>query len=84
MEIHDWHKTPPGQCSTLSMDVLSVSVRFIIFFFLQLASGISQAQDIEPRAYSNAPVGMNFLVAAYGYSEGGVSFDPSVRRTDDA
>lgn len=54
----------------------------IIFFFLLLASGISQAQDIEPRAYSNAPVGMNFLVAAYGYSEGGVSFDPSVPLTN--
>jgi hypothetical protein len=82
MEIHDWYKTPPGQCSTLSMDVLAVPVRFIIFFFLLLANSISQAQDIEPRSYSNAPVGMNFLVAALGYSEGGISFDPSVPITN--
>jgi hypothetical protein len=33
------------------------------------------AQDIEPRAYSNAPVGVNFLVAGYAYTRGGVSFD---------
>ena len=33
------------------------------------------AQDIEPRAYSNAPVGVNFLIAGYAYTRGGVSFD---------
>ncbi len=36
------------------------------------------AQDIEPRAYSNAPVGVNFLIAGYGYAEGGVASDPSL------
>ena len=33
------------------------------------------AQSIEPRAYSNAPVGMNFLVGGYAYTRGGVAFD---------
>jgi hypothetical protein len=33
------------------------------------------AQEIEPRAYSNTPVGLNFLVAGYGYSEGDVITD---------
>jgi hypothetical protein len=37
-----------------------------------------EAQDLEPRAYSNAPVGMNFLILAYGYSHGEVAFEPSV------
>jgi hypothetical protein len=41
-----------------------------------------QAQDIEPRAYSNAPVGVNFLIAGYIYTEGGLVFDPSVPLTD--
>jgi len=40
------------------------------------------AQEIEPRAYSNAPVGVNFLVAGYAYSKGGLSVDPSVPLTD--
>jgi len=36
------------------------------------------AQDLEPRSYQNAPVGLNFLVAAYTFSEGAVLFDPSI------
>ncbi len=38
----------------------------------------ARAQDIEPRAYSNAPVGVNFLIAGYAYSRGGVAFGPSL------
>jgi hypothetical protein len=48
---------------------------------LSLASAAA-AQSIEPRAYANAPVGMNFLLAGYAYSEGDVAFDPSVRLED--
>jgi hypothetical protein len=36
------------------------------------------AQELEPRAYSNIPVGLNFFAAGYGYSVGGILFDPSV------
>ena len=36
------------------------------------------AQDIEPRAYSNAPIGVNFLIAGYAYTSGGVAFGPSL------
>lgn len=38
----------------------------------------SGAQDIEPRAYSNAPIGVNFLVTGYAYTRGGVSFDTAL------
>jgi hypothetical protein len=38
----------------------------------------SRAQDIEPRLYSNTPVGVNFLITGYTYTEGGVAFDPSL------
>lgn len=38
----------------------------------------ARAQDIEPRAYSNAPVGVNFLIAGYAYTRGGVSFDSAL------
>jgi hypothetical protein len=37
----------------------------------------ASAQELEPRQYSNVPVGMNFAVAGYGESEGAVLFDPS-------
>ena len=35
-------------------------------------------QDLEPRAYINTPVGLNFLIAGYGYSTGSVVTDPSL------
>ncbi len=40
------------------------------------------AQDIEPRAYSNAPIGVNFLIAGYAYTRGGLSFDSAVPITN--
>lgn len=45
-----------------------------------LLAGLStaSAQDIEPRAYSNAPVGVNFVIAGYSYTDGGLAFDPSL------
>ena len=36
------------------------------------------AQELEPRAYMNVPVGLNFIVAGYSYSVGGVLFDPAI------
>ena len=40
------------------------------------------AQDIEPRAYSNAPIGVNFLIAGYAYTRGGLAFDSSLPITN--
>jgi hypothetical protein len=37
-----------------------------------------RAQDLEPRAYINTPVGMNFSVVGYQYSEGALLFDPAL------
>ena len=43
------------------------------------ASAIAaRAQDIEPRSYSNAPIGMNFAIAGFAYTRDGVAFDPSL------
>jgi hypothetical protein len=42
----------------------------------------ASAQDIEPRAYSNAPVGVNFLIAGYAYTTGGLSFDSALPLSD--
>ena len=42
------------------------------------ACAASHAQDLEPRAYSNAPIGLNFLIAGYGNTSGSVLTDPSL------
>ena len=49
---------------------------------LAAASVETQAQDLEPRAYANTPVGLNFLIAGYAYSKGTVGTDPSVPLED--
>jgi hypothetical protein len=49
---------------------------------LAASASVAHAQSIEPRAYSNAPVGVNFLVAGPYYTRGGLSFDSSLPLTD--
>ena len=36
----------------------------------------TKAQEAEPRSYTNTPVGLNFLIAGYVYSQGKIAFDP--------
>ena len=45
---------------------------------LMAGASTARAQDIEPRAYSNAPIGMNFVIAGYAYTQGGLAFDASL------
>lgn len=49
---------------------------------LALVGEVALAQSIEPRAYSNTPVGMNFLIAGYAYTRGSLEFDTAVPITD--
>jgi len=42
----------------------------------------AKAQDAEPRLYTNTPVGLNFLLAGYIYSQGKMAFDPELRIAD--
>jgi len=42
----------------------------------------AHGQSIEPRTYSNAPVGMNFLIAGYAYTTRGLAFDPALPITE--
>lgn len=49
---------------------------------LATAVPTTHAQSIEPRAYSNAPIGVNFLIAGYAYTRGGLAFDTSIPVTD--
>lgn len=42
----------------------------------------ARSQSLEPRAYSNSPPGLNFLVAGYAYSDGKIAFDPSLSIVD--
>lgn len=62
---------------------LTSRVRGSLFALVLLTvAATAQAQDIEPRAFSNAPVGVNFLIAGYAFTRGGLSFDPAVPVTN--
>jgi len=39
----------------------------------------ARAQDIEPRSFSNAPVGVNFLIGGYAHTKGGLEFDSATQ-----
>jgi hypothetical protein len=64
--------------------VLSVKQIMAVLAGCVLAGGGVRAiaQDIEPRAYSNAPIGVNFLIAGYAYTRGGVAFNSSLPVTN--
>jgi hypothetical protein len=38
----------------------------------------AHAQDLEPRSYSNTPIGLNFLLSGYAYQVGDVATDASL------
>ena len=61
---------------------MTIRKKLVAMCVLALGGGGAHAQNIEPRTYSNAPVGVNFLIAGYAYAEGGLSVDPSVPLTN--
>src|SRR4030095_2842140 len=52
-------------------------MRFAVLGIILLASALAAAQSMDPRAYANLPVGLNFLLAGYTYIEGELGFDAS-------
>jgi outer membrane putative beta-barrel porin/alpha-amylase len=52
--------------------------RFVISTLLLLVASAPHAQELEPRLYANAPIGLNFAIAGYAYTTGGVLADPSI------
>lgn len=48
-------------------------VHVSVLIMLVVAASHVHAGEIEPRAYGNTPVGVNFLVVGYAHSEGGLA-----------
>jgi len=58
--------------------VTATCLRLALFALVAAFSVRVHAQDLEPRAYGNAPVGLNFLIVGYAHAEGGLVTDPSI------
>ena len=55
-----------------------LALALLVGLALMTALTRAHAQELEPRAYSNSPVGTSFFVAGYAYTQGGLSVDPSL------
>jgi hypothetical protein len=79
-----WTYVRPNGTYTMLASMISTARRFAAFLALCAcwATAPCVAQEIEPRAYSPSPDGVNFLMAVGGHSEGGVLTDPSLPVTD--
>ena len=64
------------------MNNLRIRLATLLTLGLLFGAASARAQELEPRSYSAAPVGTNFLVASYSYQAGEVLFDPSLPFTD--
>ena len=71
---------PPDDLSLPCSWLLDSIIKATAFLTLALAVGAADApaQEIEPRAFSNIPIGVEFLIAGYGYAEGGLVTDPAL------
>jgi len=58
--------------------------RYGIFLSCLLLAACVRGQSLEPRLYSNAPTGLNFLLGGYAYSTGNAITDPSIQIEDGA
>ncbi|WP_256721370.1 transporter [Pseudomonas putida] len=56
-------------------------VRFASASLVMLATG-AVAEDLEPRSYTNTPVGINFLLMGYSDLHGNVTANPSIPLED--
>ena len=71
----------PKKTKASFLNQLRCRTTLAIIATISLAAN-AKAQDAEPRAYTNTPVGLNFLIAGYVYSHGKIAFDPSLSIAD--
>ncbi|WP_304896510.1 transporter [Methylicorpusculum sp.] len=62
--------------------ILSEFFRIAVLTLIGILPFSVRATDIEPRSYSNIPIGLNFLVTGYAHTSGNVTFAPSVPITN--
>ncbi|MDF1554476.1 MAG: transporter [Deferrisomatales bacterium] len=73
-------RVPDTKLARLPFGLALLGVWLAVVIFWSPSS--VHAQALEPRAYSNVPVGVNFALAGYIYGQGGLSVDPSVPLED--
>lgn len=63
------------RCDAIVRNRLSA---ILLALSLSLVGPAALSQQLEPRTYSNTPVGLNFLIGGYSYTTGNVVADPAI------
>lgn len=69
-------------CAAIRAVIRAPYIAAVIALGLISSAGCIHAQTLEPRAFINTPVGMNFVLVGYQGSKGALVFDPAVPITD--
>jgi hypothetical protein len=71
-----WSSLPTSHAQSLGIPaaVLAPAGAALLLFAAAAPAG---GQELEPRSYVNTPIGLNFLIAGYGYTRGDVVFSPT-------
>lgn len=59
-----------------------IMLHVMIYMLMALFAFSVKAQELEPRSLSNIPLGTNFVLLNYAYSQGNVLFDPALTLDD--
>jgi len=78
--VPPWPLAHEAACPRHLFSVLRALLVCIVWAIAAIPA--AHAQEIEPRSYSTAPVGINFLIAGYGYTQGGFPTDTGLPITD--
>jgi hypothetical protein len=77
LHFRPFHLFSALRCASLVfrhvLQVAPAAATLVIFPFCA-----AQAQTMEPNSYTNAPIGLNFLIAGYSHQSGSVLVDPSL------
>jgi hypothetical protein len=73
--------TSSGAPSTVAYPTFRAMRAFVLVVLLFRGVAL-YAQDIEPRQYANAPIGVNFLIAGPAITRLGLPTDPAIPLTD--
>src|SRR5271154_1345000 len=56
----------------------AINLTVVVAVLAASPCAIVHSQSMEPLSYTNSPIGLNFLIAGYGYQTGNVLVDPSL------
>lgn len=61
---------------------LRIPFALVVSGLLLATAPSAHSQELEPRSYTNIPIGLNFLIAGVAYQDGDMLLDPTIEAED--